>query len=101
MITLLLSLAIYQQVTITSYTASFEECGKTDAITASGLPAQEGVTVASDHLPFGSVIEIDGHLYMVQDRFGAGHTDKIDIFVNDKQKALQYGVQEKTIKIIF
>lgn len=101
MVDLLISLVIYQQVITTQYTASLEECGKTDGITASGVKAVEGVTVACDHLPFGSVIEIDGHLYMVQDRFGGGYTNKVDIFVKDKDKALEYGVQEKTIKILF
>lgn len=97
----LLSLIMYQQVITTNYTASFEECGKSNGITASGLPAQEGVTIASDHLPFGTLVEIDGHTYMVQDRFGGGYTNKIDIFVEDRQKALSYGVQEKTIKVLF
>lgn len=101
MIGLVLSLAIYQQVITSSYTASFEECGKADAITASGLPAIEGITVASDHLPFGCLVEIDGHTYMVQDRLGGGYTDKIDIYVEDKEQALQYGVQSKEVKILF
>lgn len=101
MIELVLSLAIYQQVITTNYTASFEECGKSDGITASGLPATEGVTIASDHLPFGTLVDIDGHIYMVQDRFGAGHTDRIDIFVEDRGKALEYGSQEKMVKVLF
>lgn len=101
MIEFLISLAIYQQVITTSYTASFEECGKSDGITASGLPAQEGVTIASDHLPLGSLVEIDGHTYMVQDRLGGGHTDRIDIYVEDKEKAIRYGVQKKEVKVLF
>ena len=46
---LLMFQVLTQSVTVTAYTASFEECGKTDGITASGRQAIEGVTVAADH----------------------------------------------------
>ena len=96
---LLMFQVLTQSVTVTAYTASFEECGKTDGITASGRQAIEGVTVAADHLGFGTIVEIDGHLYMVQDRFGAGYDDKIDIFMADKAEAEKFGQQVKDIKI--
>lgn len=91
----------WQDVIVTAYTASVEECGKADGITASGVPAVEGVTVAADHLDFGTMVEIAGKMYVVQDRFGGGYTDKIDIYMEDKQKALEYGVQKKRVKIYF
>ena len=36
---------------------------------------------------------------MVQDRFGAGYDDKIDIFMADKTEAEKFGQQVKDIKI--
>ena len=46
--------------TVTAYTASFEECGKTDGITASGVKATENHTVACDFLEFGTQVVILG-----------------------------------------
>lgn len=43
---------------VTAYTASYEECGKTDGITASGVKATEGRTIACDFLAFGMQKEI-------------------------------------------
>lgn len=89
-----------QWVTVTYYTASDDECGKSDGITASGTKAVEGVTVAADHLPFGTLVEIDGATYEVQDRFGGGYTDKIDVFTEDRSYAIQMGKQRKKIRIL-
>lgn len=88
-----------EEVVVTYYTSSGEECGNTDGITASGAPAIEGRTVAADHLPFGTIIEIDGVQYVVEDRFGAGHTDKIDVYVEDKEKAIKLGKRKVEVKI--
>ena len=53
------NLPVYILVICTAYTAAFDECGKTDAITACGLPAVQGVTVAADDLPFGTEVIIN------------------------------------------
>lgn len=88
-------------VTCTAYTASVEECGKTDGITASGVKAVEGRTVAADHLPFGTRVIIDGHTYVVEDRFGGGYTDRIDIYMENKEDAWKFGRQYKEVQIIW
>lgn len=88
-----------QYVIITYYTASENECGKNDGVTASGTVATEGRTVAADHLPFGTVVEIDGVQYIVEDRFGGGYGNKIDIFVNDKHTAYKLGTKKVEVKI--
>ena len=88
-----------EDVILTAYTASFDECGKTDGITASGVKAVQGITIASDHLPMGTKVEIDNHIYTVQDRFGGGHTNKIDIFMNNKRDAINFGKQYYKVKI--
>lgn len=84
----------------TAYTASADECGKADGITASGVPARAGVTVAADHLPLGTRIRIDGKEYIVQDRFGGGHKNKIDIFMDSKSDAYAFGKQWCFVEII-
>ena len=84
---------------LTAYCACMECCGKTDGITASGIRAKEGVTVAADTrtLPFGTKIFIDGHEYIVQDRGGAIKGNRIDVYFDHHQEALEFGVQYKEI----
>lgn len=83
---------------LTAYCDCVKCCGKTDGITASGVKATEGVTVAADRsLPFGTKIYIDGHEYTVQDRGGAIKGNKIDVYFDSHQDALEFGVQYKEI----
>ena len=87
-------------VICTAYTAAFDECGKTDGITACGQPAIQGVTVACDGLPFGTEVVIDGHTYIVQDRFGGNYDkSKIDIYMYKKEDALKFGRQIKIVEV--
>lgn len=75
-------------------------CGKTNKITANGEVAVEGVTVATDKtIPFGTKIVIDGKTYTVQDRGGAITGNRIDIYFDSHEKALQYGRQTKEVTI--
>lgn len=85
--------------TVTAYTASFEECGKTDGITASGVKATENHTVACDFLEFGTQVVIMGQTYVVEDRIGEGHPSKIDIFMKDKDKAVEFGNRQLEVEI--
>ena len=93
------NLPVYVLVLCTAYTASFEECGKTDGITASGVPAVQGVTVAADDLPFGTEVIINNHRYIVQDRFGGGYKNRIDIYMNNREDALKFGRQFHIVEI--
>ena len=87
-------------VICTAYTAAFDECGKTDGITACGQPAIQGVTVACDGLPFDTEVVIDGHTYIVQDRFGGNYgKSKIDIYMYKKEDALKFGRQVKIVEV--
>lgn len=76
--------------------------GKTIVMTAGGYRAAEGITVAADTnvLPFGTKIYIDGHEYTVQDRGGAVNGNKIDIYFENHQDALNFGVQYKEVFIL-
>lgn len=94
------NLPIYILALCTAYTSSFDECGKTDGITASGAKATINRTVAADDLPLGTRIRINGKEYIVEDRFGGGYKNRIDIYVDTKEKAYQYGRQYNFIEII-
>lgn len=93
---------IVARYVITAYCPCVKCCGKSDGITASGVKAVEGVTVAADTsvLPFGTQIVIDGHTYTVQDRGGAITGNRIDLYFSDHQSALNFGRQTKEIIIL-
>ena len=60
--------------------------------TASGEWVREGI-VASDDLPFGTVVVINGIRYVVADRFGGGYSDRIDIFMPSYDDCINFGRQ--------
>lgn len=76
-----------------------ERCcnGKNAHRTASGAPMVVGRTVAVGHLPFGTEIMIDGHVYVVEDRGVRGN--HVDILYPDHKSALRHGIQYKEVFI--
>ena len=86
--------------TVTAYTASYEECGKTDGITSSGTRATEGRTVACDFLAFGTQVVILGQTYVVEDRIGSGHPSKMDVYMESKEEALKFGRRQLEVEIL-
>lgn len=97
---LLVLLLTLQFANISAYTASVDECGKSDGITASGAKAKPHHTIACDHLPFGTTVFIDGLPYVVEDRFGGGYTDRLDIYMETKEEAFEFGRQWKIVEIL-
>jgi len=85
--------ALGQMYHVTFYCACMECCGKTNAITASGERATAGVTVAaSSSIPFGTRVWIEGYgERIVQDRGGAIGVNRLDVYVNTHQEALDHG----------
>lgn len=100
---LFLLLVFVQNVTATAYTP-YENNGS--RLTASGATAVEGVTCAADYIggykiPFGTIIEFpDGQRFIVQDRFGAGHNNRLDVFMESYNRAIQFGRRNFDIKVI-
>lgn len=100
----------WQTFTATAYCPCKKCCGKWAlnrpnglVYTASSAIAEEGVTVAADWsiLPAGTLIEIDGlGERIVQDRGGVITGNKIDLFFNIHQDALDFGVQEVLVRTL-
>lgn len=89
-----------REMEVTYYTA-YDEGMDGDGIITSGVKAVEGVTVAMDECyPFGTKIMIDGHIYECQDRGGAIVGNKVDIFTNDRNLALEKGREKKKVIIL-
>jgi 3D (Asp-Asp-Asp) domain-containing protein len=77
---------------VTAYTASNDECGKHDGITASGTQATEGRTIAvPSWIPFGTIVTINGHEYVAEDHGGDIQNNRIDIYMDNKRNANEFG----------
>lgn len=72
--------------------------------TSTGAIATEGRTVAVDPsvIPYGTVLIINGHEYIAEDCGGAIKGNKIDIFFESHEEALEFGVQyaEVFVKVV-
>lgn len=87
---------------LTAYCPCSRCCGKSDGITATGAAATAGRTIAVDPrvIPYGSQIEINGHIYTAEDCGGGIKNNKIDIFFNTHQEALNFGMKYADIYLI-
>ena len=58
------------------------------------------MTVAADPdvLPMGTEIELDGHTYTVQDTGGAINGNRLDLYFDNHEDAMQWGVREKIVR---
>lgn len=80
-----------------------DKAGHEIVYTADGSIAEEDWTIAADTsvLPFGSVVQINGHFYQVQDRGGAIKHNHIDIYFTSHDAALDFGVQYADVYIVY
>ena len=69
---------------------------------ASGARLIEGVSVAVDPdvIPYGSTIEIDGREYIAHDCGGAIKNNRIDVYFDDHQSAVEFGVKEAEVFLL-
>lgn len=56
--------------------------------------------VASDDLPLGTTVIINGSSYVVADRFGGGYSGMIDVFVDSEEEAIQFGRQYLDVTVV-
>ena len=92
--------------TVTAYCCCKECCGKDSThpaygITKSGTKAVEGKTIAVDPniIPLGSTVYLNDIPYIAEDTGSAIKGKKIDLFINDHQRAKTFGVQEMEVKL--
>ena len=92
---------IEETYVITAYCPCVKCCGKTDGITATGTKATQGRTIAVDptKIPYGTKVEFDGITYTAEDCGCAIKNNRIDLYFDDHQSALNFGRQTKLVKI--
>lgn len=84
-------------------TAYCLEDGSGTGLTATGTIPQEGRTVAVDPnvIPYGTELSINGKDgYIAEDTGGAIKSHRIDIFMNSRNEALQFGRQTVRVQIV-
>ena len=91
-----------QEYEITAYCPCAECCGKSDGITASGTHATAGRTIAADtrYFDYGDKLLIGGKEYIVEDCGGAIKGNKIDVFFNSHEEALEFGRQFQDVYVV-
>lgn len=89
--------------TLTAYCPCTICCGQwsnpSNPTTASGTTATAGRTIAADtsRFPFGTQLVINGQIYTVEDVGGAIKGNKIDIYFNTHQEAINFGRQSAQV----
>jgi 3D (Asp-Asp-Asp) domain-containing protein len=89
---------------VTGYSSRVQETDDTPFITASGSKTYEGV-LAANWLPFGTKVKIPeffgDKVFTVEDRMNKRHQgNSIDVWFNDTQEALRFGVKNTRIEIL-
>lgn len=85
---------------VTMYNPVPEQTDNTPFINASGNRVQEG-DIANNCLEFGTIVYIDGKEYVVRDRLHQRYNcSYYDILTFDKEKAIEWGKQYKTIEVV-
>ena len=93
---------LYGICTITFYDNGACCCGQwAGGNTASGVPPTPNHTAASNVLPFGTRVLIDGQEYVIEDRGDAGmDAFWIDIYVSTHEEGLRRGMYKSDVYII-
>ena len=96
-----------EDVTVTHYDPCVKCCGKTDGITATGVPVTPYYTVAVDPevIPLGSEVLVDYgdgviHYYRAEDTGGGVKGKHLDLCVTDHTEALTLGVRQATVWVL-
>ena len=84
---------------LTAYCPCYECSEGWGNSTSTGAIATQGRTIAVDPkvIPYGTEVVIDGHTYIAEDCGGAIKGNRIDIYFEDHQEALEFGVQYKEV----
>lgn len=92
---------------MTAYNSEVAQCDDSPCITANGFNVCEhGIedTVAANFLKFGTKIRIPemfgDRIFIVRDRMNSRYTDRVDIWMQEKQSAIQFGIRYMKIDVL-
>jgi 3D (Asp-Asp-Asp) domain-containing protein len=94
-------------VTLTAYNSEVAQCDGDPCTTANGFNVCEhGIedTVAANFLPLGTKIQIPelfgNRVFVVRDRTSKKYSDRVDVWMIEKQDALQFGKKRAHIVVL-
>ena len=91
------------KVWVTAYSSSPDETDSTPLITAARTEVRDGI-VAANFLPFGTLIKIPklfgDKIFVVEDRMHERKNGVVDVWMPNKQKALQFGSYLVDIQVV-
>jgi 3D (Asp-Asp-Asp) domain-containing protein len=86
--------------TITAYSSEPEQTDDTPFVTASGKRVRKGIAACPRDIPFGTEIEIDGEVYICEDRMSQKYDGRFDVWMKTEEEAWEFGRQLKEVKIL-
>lgn len=90
-------------VTLTAYSSTVDQCDDTPFITANGTHVHDG-TIAANFLRFGTKVRIPEYfgdkIFTVEDRTHPRYGDRIDIWMETRQQALNFGIRRLKIEVL-
>ena len=87
---------------VSAYTATDDQCGKSDGITASGTHVKQGRTIAAPSwIPFGTTVVINGVSYVCEDRGSEIKGNHLDIYMDSLEDAIEFGRKEMRVTILW
>ncbi|MFH0852276.1 MAG: hypothetical protein V1845_01580 [bacterium] len=94
---------VKQNVIVTAYSSTVDQCDATPFITAKGTQVRDGI-VAANWLPFGTRVrlpEVYGDkVFVVEDRMAKKNSHKLDVWMETREQALQFGAKRLTIEVL-
>ena len=89
------------EMNVSAYDAGECCCGEyADGYTASGRPAKGLICAAPPEYPFGTKFEVNGVVYVCEDRGGDIKGNKLDLLFSTHQEALNWGRQTLMVKVL-
>lgn len=86
-------------VLVTGYSSTVDQCDADPFTTASGTRVHIG-TIAANFLPFGTLVKFPdyfgGQIFVVEDRMAKRFSDRMDVWFETRQEALQFGARKLT-----
>lgn len=79
-----------------------DDNGNPIVYTSTGAVAQAGTTIAVDPsvIPYGTTVKINDHIFIAQDTGGAIQGNRIDVYFDDHQAALEFGRQQAEVFVL-
>ena len=90
-------------IIVTAYSSTIDQCDSTPFITANGKRVYDGI-IAANFLKFGTKVrfpEYSGNkIYIVEDRMHQRFSNRVDIWMNTRTQAINFGVKRLKMEIL-